>query len=173
MKYARLADIGISREEAEEWHTAASSSKYENFHFVRMDVENREQLPKLFEEQKFDAVIHLAAQAGVRYSIENPEAYIDSNIVGFLNILECCRHNKIEHLVYASSSSVYGANDKIPFEEHDRVDYPCYMSATKKSNELMAYLQSLISTTNLRPTLLHRLRPMGQTRHAPMLFASA
>src|SRR5699024_6707871 len=129
LKYARLADIGVARTEAEEWHVAASSSMYENFHFMRMDVENREELPKLFKEHKFDAVIHLAAQAGVRYSLENPMAYVDSNLVGFVNILEACRHNEIQHLVYASSSSVYGANDKIPFEEHDKVDYPVSLYA--------------------------------------------
>ena len=175
LKYARLADIGISRSEAEKWNTSVSSSMYENFQFVRMDVENREELPKLFKEQKFDAVIHLAAQAGVRYSIENPEAYIDSNIVGFLNILECCRYNKIQHLVYASSSSVYGANDKIPFEEHDRVDYPVSLyAATKKSNELMAHTYShlyQLPTSGLRFFTVYG--PWGRPDMAPMLFASA
>lgn len=175
LKYARLADIGISRSEAEKWNTSVSSSLYENFHFMRMDVENREELPKLFKEHKFDAVIHLAAQAGVRYSIENPEAYIDSNIVGFLNILECCRHNKIQHLVYASSSSVYGANDKIPFEEHDKVDYPVSLyAATKKSNELMAHTYShlyQLPTSGLRFFTVYG--PWGRPDMAPMLFASA
>lgn len=175
LKYARLADIGIARNEAEKWHTTVSSSMYENFYFVRMDVEHREELPKLFKEQRFDAVIHLAAQAGVRYSLENPEAYIDSNIVGFLNILECCRHNKIQHLVYASSSSVYGANEKVPFEEHDRVDYPVSLyAATKKSNELMAYTYShlyQIPTSGLRFFTVYG--PWGRPDMAPMLFANA
>ena len=175
LKYARLADIGVARTEAEEWHVAASSSMYENFHFMRMDVENREELPKLFKEHKFDAVIHLAAQAGVRYSLENPMAYVDSNLVGFVNILEACRHNEIQHLVYASSSSVYGANDKIPFEEHDKVDYPVSLyAATKKSNELMAHTYShlyQLPTSGLRFFTVYG--PWGRPDMAPMLFASA
>src|SRR5699024_1725153 len=143
LKYARLADIGISRGDAEEWDLPATSSFYDNFHFVRMNVEDRDKLPALFKEVNFDAVIHLAAQAGVRYSLENPMAYVDSNLVGFVNVLECCRHNSIQHLVYASSSSVYGENEKVPFAEEDRVDYPVSLyAATKKSNELMAHTYS-------------------------------
>ena len=100
-----------------------------------MNLEDRIELPKLFKEKKFDVVCNLAAQAGVRYSIENPEAYIDSNIVGFSNILECCRHHTIKHLLYASSSSVYGENKKVPFSTTDTVDHPISLyAATKKSN---------------------------------------
>lgn len=175
LKYARLADIGVSRKDAEKWNVSAGSSIYENFHFVCMNLEDREKLPLLFEEQKFDAVIHLAAQAGVRYSLENPMAYVDSNLVGFVNILEACRHNKIKHLVYASSSSVYGANEKVPFAEDDRVDYPVSLyAATKKSNELMAHTYShlyQLPTSGLRFFTVYG--PWGRPDMAPMLFANA
>ena len=124
------------------------------FRFVRMDLENREGIEKLFAEEKFDRVVHLAAQAGVRYSLENPHAYIDSNILGTLNILEGCRHHPVEHLVYASSSSVYGANTSMPFSVHDNVDHPLALYAvSKKANELMAHSYSNlydIPTTGLR-----------------------
>ena len=175
LKYARLADIGISRGDAEEWDLPATSSSYDNFHFVRMNVEDRDKLPALFKEVNFDAVIHLAAQAGVRYSLENPMAYVDSNLVGFVNVLECCRHNSIQHLVYASSSSVYGENEKIPFAEEDRVDYPVSLyAATKKSNELMAHTYShlyQLPTSGLRFFTVYG--PWGRPDMAPMLFASA
>ena len=112
----------------------------EKFGFIKLDVVNRPVIEKLFAQQKFDRVVHLAAQAGVRYSIENPHAYIDSNIVGFLHILEGCRHHQIEHLVYASTSSVYGANTDMPFTVHQNVDHPLSLyAASKKSNELMAH----------------------------------
>jgi UDP-glucuronate 4-epimerase len=124
------------------------------FRFVRMDLENREGIENLFAQEKFDRVVHLAAQAGVRYSLENPHAYIDSNILGTLNILEGCRHNPVEHLVYASSSSVYGANTNMPFSVHDNVDHPLALYAvSKKANELMAHSYSNlydIPTTGLR-----------------------
>jgi UDP-glucuronate 4-epimerase len=124
------------------------------FSFVRMDLENDAGIMALFAEHGFDRVVHLAAQAGVRYSIENPRAYIDSNIVGTLNILEGCRHHPVEHLVYASSSSVYGANTRMPFSVHDNVDHPLSLYAgTKKANELMAHTYSnlyQIPTTGLR-----------------------
>ena len=124
------------------------------FRFVRMDLENREGIEKLFADEKFDRVVHLAAQAGVRYSLENPHAYIDSNILGTLNILEGCRHHPVEHLVYASSSSVYGANTSMPFSVHDNVDHPLALYAvSKKANELMAHSYSNlydIPTTGLR-----------------------
>src|SRR5690625_5033808 len=140
-----------------------------------MNLEDREKLPLLFEEQKFDAVIHLAAQAGVRYSLENPMAYVDSNLVGFVNILEACRHNKIKHLVYASSSSVYGANEKVPFAEEDRVDYPVSLyAATKKSNELMAHTYShlyQLPTSGLRFFTVYG--PCVSPDMAPILFAAA
>jgi len=111
-----------------------------NFEFVKMDLAEREPMRSLFEREKFQRVVHLAAQAGVRYSIQNPLAYIDSNVVGFANILEGCRHNGVEHLVYASTSSVYGANTKMPFSVHQNVDHPLsFYAATKKANELMAH----------------------------------
>jgi len=114
--------------------------KYPNFRFVKLDLADREGMAALFAAEKFQRVIHLAAQAGVRYSIQNPLAYVDSNVVGFANILEGCRHNGVEHLVYASTSSVYGANTKMPFSVHQNVDHPLsFYAATKKANELMAH----------------------------------
>jgi UDP-glucuronate 4-epimerase len=111
-----------------------------NFRFVRLDLADREGMAALFAREKFERVVHLAAQAGVRYSIQNPLAYIDSNVVGFANVLEGCRHNGVQHLVYASTSSVYGANTKMPFSVHHNVDHPLsYYAATKKANELMAH----------------------------------
>jgi UDP-glucuronate 4-epimerase len=118
-------------------------SRSDNFSFIKADISDREFMCSLFQQNQFDVVVNLAAQAGVRYSIENPSAYIDSNIVGFANILEGCRASKVRHLVYASSSSVYGMNIKQPFNINDRVDYPVSLyAATKKSNELMAYTYS-------------------------------
>ncbi|TVO60285.1 NAD-dependent epimerase [Denitromonas ohlonensis] len=146
-----------------------------NFRFVKMDVADREGIEKLFAEEKFDRVIHLAAQAGVRYSIENPHAYIDSNVVGFMNILEGCRHNKVQHLAYASSSSVYGGNTKMPFSEHDSVDHPISMyAATKKANELMAHTYSHlfgVPTTGLRFFTVYG--PWGRPDMALFLFTKA
>lgn len=114
--------------------------QHKAFQFQKLDIVDRDGMAKLFREHSFDAVMHLAAQAGVRYSIENPYAYIDANLVGFGNILEGCRHSKVGHLVYASSSSVYGANTKLPFSEHDNVDHPVSLyAASKKANELMAH----------------------------------
>ena len=146
-----------------------------NFRFVKMDVADRPGVEKLFADEKFDRVIHLAAQAGVRYSIENPHAYIDSNIVGFMNILEGCRHNKVQHLAYASSSSVYGGNTKMPFSEHDSVDHPISMyAATKKANELMAHTYSHLfglPTTGLRFFTVYG--PWGRPDMALFLFTKA
>ena len=143
--------------------------------FVEGDIADREMLPKLFEKERFDAVVNLAAQAGVRYSIENPWAYIESNIVGFENILECCRHYPVSHLVYASSSSVYGGNEKVPFSEDDKVDNPVSLyAATKKSNELMASCYSKlygIYATGLRFFTVYG--PWGRPDMSPMLFATA
>ncbi|MFK8053124.1 MAG: NAD-dependent epimerase [Woeseiaceae bacterium] len=127
---------------------------YEAFSFIKMNLEDREGIESVFEAHEFDRVVHLAAQAGVRYSIENPRSYIDSNIVGTMNILEGCRHHKVGHLVYASSSSVYGANTSMPFSIHDNVDHPLALyGATKKANELMAHTYSNLydlPTTGLR-----------------------
>ncbi|QEQ95985.1 NAD-dependent epimerase [Neptunomonas concharum] len=148
---------------------------YSAFRFVKMDVADRDGIAQLFKEEQFQRVIHLAAQAGVRYSIENPMAYIDSNLVGMATILEGCRHNKVEHLVYASSSSVYGANAKTPFSESDRVDNPVSLyAATKKSNELMAHTYShlySLPTTGLRFFTVYG--PWGRPDMAPWLFTEA
>mgnify|MGYP003665075507 FL=1 len=143
LKYARLNQLGIERDDAEQFNILIESTTKAPFSFIRLALEDRENLPILFKQQNFDVVCNLAAQAGVRYSLENPEAYVDSNLVGFLNVLECCRINKIKHLVYASSSSVYGLNDKVPFKTTDPVDHPVSLyAATKKSNELMAHTYS-------------------------------
>lgn len=175
LKYARLAELGVARKEAEPWDSPASSAVYPGFSFYRLNLEDREALPGLFENEQFDVVVNLAAQAGVRYSLENPESYIDSNVVGFLNLLECCRHHEIKHLVYASSSSVYGENDKVPFAEEDRVDYPVSLyAATKKSNELMAHTYShlyRLPVSGLRFFTVYG--PWGRPDMAPILFASA
>ena len=140
LKYARLADAGISREDVA-WYKFVESSKHPRYRFVRMNLEDREAMQMLFANGGFDRVCHLAAQAGVRYSIENPYTYVESNVDGFLNVLEGCRHNGIKHLVYASSSSVYGLNGKVPFSERDGIAHPVSLyAATKKSNELMAHV---------------------------------
>lgn len=175
LKYARLGELGVRDDHAEIWQQKAISDKYPGFHFIRLNLEDREALPQLFEGEKFDAVINLAAQAGVRYSLESPMTYVDSNIVGFVNLLECCRRHRTGHLVYASSSSVYGENSKIPFSEEDRVDYPISLyAATKKSNELMAHTYShlyKIPTSGLRFFTVYG--PWGRPDMAPILFASA
>ncbi len=175
LKYDRLKELGIERSEAEKENNLVQSSTNEKFTFIRLNLEDRENLPKLFQSQQFDSVINLAAQAGVRYSLENPMAYVDSNLVGFVNILECCRHNDVKHLVYASSSSVYGENDKIPFGEEDQVDNPVSLyAATKKANELMAHTYShlyKIPTSGLRFFTVYG--PWGRPDMAPMLFADA
>jgi UDP-glucuronate 4-epimerase len=146
-----------------------------NFRFVKCDVADREGVATLFAAEKFDRVIHLAAQAGVRYSLQNPHAYIDSNVVGFMNILEACRHNQVGHLVYASSSSVYGGNTRMPFSEHDSVDHPVSMyAATKKANELMAHTYSHLfglPTTGLRFFTVYG--PWGRPDMALFLFTKA
>ena len=145
------------------------------FRFVKLDVADRAGMERLFAEEKFDRVIHLAAQAGVRYSLQNPHAYVDSNLVGFINILEGCRHNKVQHLVYASSSSVYGGNAKMPFSEHDSVDHPVSLyAATKKANELMAHTYSHLyglPTTGLRFFTVYG--PWGRPDMALFLFTKA
>lgn len=159
LKYARLKELECE----------------ENFKFIKGDIANREMLPELFATEKFDVVVNLAAQAGVRYSIENPFAYIDANLVGFANILECCRHYPVKHLVYASSSSVYGGNTKTPFSEDDKVDNPVSLyAATKKANELMASCYSklyAIPATGLRFFTVYG--SWGRPDMAPMLFAKA
>lgn len=175
LKYARLGELGIAREDAEHWNQPTTSDTYPAFQFVRLRLEDREAIPQLFEKTQFDAVVNLAAQAGVRYSLENPMSYVDSNLVGFVNLLESCRHHQIGHLVYASSSSVYGENDHVPFSEDDRVDYPISLyAATKKANELMAYTYSHLynmPTSGLRFFTVYG--PWGRPDMAPILFASA
>lgn len=147
----------------------------DNFRFARLSLEDADGVNELFKRETFDGVINLAAQAGVRYSLENPRAYVDSNIVGFTNILEACRHNKVGHLVYASSSSVYGANKKIPFRVTDRVDHPVSLyAASKKANELMAHTYShlfALPTTGLRFFTVYG--PWGRPDMAMWLFTEA
>ncbi|MGQ9424703.1 NAD-dependent epimerase [Gilvimarinus sp. F26214L] len=150
----------------------AQLKSHPSFKFVKLDVAYREGMAALFKDEQFNRVVHLAAQAGVRYSIENPQAYIDSNIVGFGNILEGCRHNNVEHLAYASSSSVYGANEAQPFSEHHNVDHPIALyAASKKANELMAHAYSSLyklPTTGLRFFTVYG--PWGRPDMALFLF---
>ena len=152
LKTGRLNEIGINIHD--DSGKFIQSDKYPDYRFIKMDLVERENLQYLFKTEKFDIVVNLAAQAGVRYSIENPYAYIDSNIVGFINLLECCRHYPVNHLLYASSSSVYGGNTNVPFSEDDKVDHPVSLyAATKKSDELMAHVYNHlynIPTTGLR-----------------------
>src|SRR5690554_5536357 len=143
LKYARLKELGFNKSDTEQWNKEVQSNTNEKAIFIRLNLEDRENLPKLFEKHQFDAVIHLAAQAGVRYSLENPMAYVDSNLVGFVNILECYRHHIIKHFLYASNSYMYRENLKIPFSEEVRVDY--YVSlyaATTKPNQIMTHTYS-------------------------------
>ena len=148
---------------------------YKNFKFLKLDIKNQKDVLDLFKKESPQRVLHLAAQAGVRYSIENPYVYIDSNIQGFINILEGCRAIQTEHLVFASSSSVYGGNAKVPFSEHDNVDHPVSLyAATKKANELMAHTYSHlyhIPTTGLRFFTVYG--PWGRPDMSPMLFTKA
>jgi len=152
---------------------AANLADYDNFSMVRVDLADRPGIEALFAKQGFDKVVHLGAQAGVRYSIDNPHSYIDSNIVGTLHVLEGCRHNNIEHLVYASSSSVYGANSAMPFSTHDNVDHPLALyGATKKATELMAHTYSHLyglPTTGLRFFTVYG--PWGRPDMSPIKFA--
>lgn len=174
LKYARLKELGIEKEEIED-NKLASSSKYPKHKFIKANLEDSKTINSLFENEKFDAVCNLAAQAGVRYSIENPHAYIQSNVVGFLNILEACRNFDVKNLAYASSSSVYGLNKSQPFKTNDHTDHPVSLyAATKKSNEMMAHSYSHlygIQTTGLRFFTVYG--PWGRPDMAPMLFADA
>jgi len=153
LKYGRLAKAGIERDEIE-YNKLIQSKKYPNYKFIKLNLEDKENLFKLFEKEKFDKVCNLAAQAGVRYSLTNPDAYINSNIVGHMNILEAVRHHDVKALSYASSSSVYGLNKKQPFSTDDNVDHPISLyAATKKADELMSHTYSYlynIPTTGLR-----------------------
>ncbi len=153
LKYGRLKEAGIERDEIE-YNKLVQSKKYPNYKFIKLNLEDKENLFKLFEKEKFDKVCNLAAQAGVRYSLTNPDAYIQSNIVGHINILEAVRHHDVKALSYASSSSVYGLNKKQPFSTDDNVDHPISLyAATKKADELMSHTYSYlynIPTTGLR-----------------------
>jgi len=150
-------------------------TSFENFSFYKMDISDKKSLEEIFNNTKYDVVVNLAAQAGVRYSIENPHAYVDSNIVGFVNLLEACRHNDVKHLVFASSSSVYGANTKMPFSVHNNVDHPVSLyAATKKANELMAHAYSHLygmACTGLRFFTVYG--PWGRPDMALFLFTKA
>jgi len=174
LKYGRLAETGISGTELE-YGKAQRSAKYSNYQFVKLDLTDHSKMKKLFKSCHFDAVCNLAAQAGVRYSITNPRAYIDSNIIGFLNVLECCRTHNIKHLVYASSSSVYGSNKRMPFSASHQANHPVSLyAATKKSNELMAHTYShlfKLPTTGLRFFTVYG--PWGRPDMAPFLFTQA
>ena len=175
LKFDRLNELGFNEAASKLFKNEVQSAKFNSLLFSRIDLVDHESIDNLFKKEQFEVVCHLAAQAGVRYSIENPKAYIDSNISGFLNILEGCRNHKVKHLVYASSSSVYGANKKVPFFEKDSVDHPISLyAATKKSNELMAHTYSHlynIPTTGLRFFTVYG--PWGRPDMAPMLFADA
>lgn len=176
LKYGRLRDAGFDvPEEGVKWGEELHSRKYSDCRFVRLSIDDKHGLDSLFAKENFDKVVNLAAQAGVRYSITNPYAYLQSNLIGFLNILEACCNFKVGYLVYASSSSVYGANDKVPFSEDDKVDSPVSLyAATKKSNELMAHAYSKlygIKVTGLRYFTVYG--PWGRPDMSPMLFASA
>ncbi len=174
VKYGRLQRSGISKQEIE-YGKIIESKKHKNYKFIQINLEDKKALIKLFEEQKFDKVINLAAQAGVRYSLTNPDAYIQSNIVGFLNLLECCRHNYIKHLVYASSSSVYGLNKDQPFSTSADASHPMSLyAASKKANELMAHTYSHLydfPTTGLRFFTVYG--PWGRPDMALFLFTKA
>jgi len=174
LKYGRLNELGIKQEDIKK-NILISSKTYPKHKFIKLDLSNRNGIEKLFREEQFDAVMHLAAQAGVRYSLENPHAYIDSNIVGFMNILEGCRHNGIKNLSYASSSSVYGLNQSQPFKTTDTTEHQVSLyAATKKSNEMMAHTYSHlygIKTTGLRFFTVYG--PWGRPDMAPMLFTDA
>lgn len=174
VKYGRLDRLGIEEGEIS-YNSLVQSKTYKNHRFIQLELEDQEGLEKLFANEKFDKVVHLAAQAGVRYSLENPRAYINSNIIGFTNVLECCRHNNVKHLAYASSSSVYGLNETMPFSVHHNVDHPISLyAASKKSNELMAHTYSHLfglPTTGLRFFTVYG--PWGRPDMALFLFTKA
>ncbi|QAR34197.1 NAD-dependent epimerase [Geovibrio thiophilus] len=176
LKFDRLAETGIKiNDDSASWNRLIQSEKYPNYRFIRLNLEDRDELEELFSEEKFDNVCHLAAQAGVRYSLKNPDAYISANIVGFINILECCRHHGVKALSYASSSSVYGLNETQPFCTSHNVDHPVSLyAASKKSNELMAHTYSHIfnlPTTGLRFFTVYG--PWGRPDMALFIFTKA
>ncbi|MDM5270972.1 NAD-dependent epimerase [Sulfurovum sp. zt1-1] len=179
VKYGRLKKAGFI-EKLEEGKDISygeflTSTVYPNFRFIKLNLDDKQEIMKLFQHEAFDAVCNLAAQAGVRYSLTNPDAYIESNIIGFMNLLEACRHNDVKNLSYASSSSVYGLNENIPFSTDDNVDHPISLyAASKKSNELMAHTYSHlfgIQTTGLRFFTVYG--PWGRPDMALFLFVKA
>ncbi|WP_317173895.1 NAD-dependent epimerase [Pontibacter aquaedesilientis] len=174
LKLDRLAESGIP-EDLIDWNKEVTSYKHSRYRFIKMNLEDKSALMSLCQKEKFDVIMHLAAQAGVRYSITNPDAYAQSNLISFLNILEAGRHNKIKHLVYASSSSVYGLNETMPFAVKHNVDHPVSLyAASKKANELMAHTYShlyRIPTSGLRFFTVYG--PWGRPDMAYFLFAEA
>ena len=174
LKYSRLSNLGFKKEEII-YNKLLTSGNDTKLSFIQLDLTDKQNIKELFRFQKFDYVIHLAAQAGVRYSITHPDAYMSSNIIGFMNILEACRHNDVKHLVYASSSSVYGLNETMPFSVHHNVDHPVSLyAASKKSNELMAHAYSHlygIPTTGLRFFTVYG--PWGRPDMALFIFTKA
>lgn len=180
LKYARLAENGFVDEQGSPYTDLLAckmltSERCPNLRFMRMSIEDKELLDYLFEVEHFDTVVNLAAQAGVRYSISNPYSYMKSNLVGFLNILEACRHRGVKDLVFASSSSVYGMNEKVPYSEDDKVDSPVSLyAASKKSNELMAHSYAKLYGLRVRGLRYFTVYgPWGRPDMAPMLFARA
>ena len=175
LKFDRLKKLGLSKNESKTYKNEVISIRFNSLRFSRIDLVDKDSINSLFEKEQFDVVCNLAAQAGVRYSIENPKTYINSNILGFLNILEGCRNHNVKHLVYASSSSVYGNNKKVPFKITDNVDHPISLyAATKKSNELMAHTYGHLygfKTTGLR--LFTVYGPWGRPDMSYFLFANA
>lgn len=174
VKFGRLERAGITETEIP-FNTMLQSKTHPGYRFIRMQLEDNAAIQSLFQAERFDAVCNLAAQAGVRYSLENPRAYVDANIIGFVNILEACRHHGVDNLCYASSSSVYGLNESLPFSTHDNVDHPISLyAASKKSNELMAHTYSHlfgIRTTGLRFFTVYG--PWGRPDMALFLFTKA
>jgi len=174
LKYARVAATGLEKSKIPEGELV-TSTLYSNYRFIKADLTDKARIDSLFQTEKFDVVCNLAAQAGVRYSIENPYAYVNSNILGFLNILEACRHFPVKHLVYASSSSVYGLNEKTPYSEEDKVDSPVSLyAATKRADELMAHSYAKlynIPSTGLRFFTVYG--PWGRPDMAPIMFMKA
>lgn len=171
LKISRLGELGIGRD-ALDWNMPIESDKWKNLTFIRLDIRDQEKMDSLFEQNQFETVVHLAAQAGVRYSITHPREYVENNVDAFLNILEGCRQTKVGHLVYASSSSVYGLNGKIPFSEGHSIAHPVSLyAATKKSNELMAHSYSYLydlPVTGLRFFTVYG--PWGRPDMSPFLF---
>ena len=174
VKYGRLEETGIAQD-AIRYNELTQSTRYDNYRFIQLNLEDRENIETLFKTERFDAVCNLAAQAGVRYSLTNPHAYIESNIIGFINLLEACRHHGVKNLSYASSSSVYGLNEALPFATSHNVDHPISLyAASKKSNELMAHTYSHlygIATTGLRFFTVYG--PWGRPDMALFLFVKA